>query len=107
MEQAKSGRLDQLRRLLERTPDDPFLLYGVALEYKKSNDFQNALDYLDRALRADPGYCYAYYQKGQIHESRGEPESAKRVYREGMEAARKKGDAHALSEIEGALGMIE
>ena len=107
MEQSRTPRMDQLRRMLERTPDDPFLLYGVALEYKKSNDLQNALDYLDRALGADPGYCYAYYQKGQVYESQGDLESARRVYREGMEAARKKGDAHALSEIEGALGMIE
>lgn len=106
MEQAKSGRLEQLQRMLERTPGDPFLLYGIALEYKKASDLKTAIEYLDRTLRADPGYCYAYFQKGLAHESLGDLDSAKRAYREGIDAAKKKGDAHALSEIEGALGMI-
>lgn len=106
MEPITTPRMQQLRRMLERTPDDPFLLYGIALEYKKTNDFDNAIEYLDRALRADAGYCYAYFQKGQVLESRGDLEAARRIYREGIEAATRKGDEHARSEIEGALGMI-
>ena len=64
-------------------------------------------EYLDRVLATDPGYCYAYYQKGQVLESAGDADAAKQVYRAGVEAATKKGDAHARSEIEGALLLLD
>jgi hypothetical protein len=44
---------------------------------------------------------------GQVLESIGDAEAAKRTYRDGIEAATKKGDAHAAGEIEAALSMLE
>jgi tetratricopeptide (TPR) repeat protein len=102
-----SERLEKLRQMLERDPNDAFLLYGIALEHKKLGEAQTAIEYLDRVIAKDAGYCYAYHQKGLIHESTGDTEAAKAAYRAGIDAARQKGDAHAQSEIEGALEMIE
>ena len=93
--------------MLEKQPADTFLLYAVALEYKKLNQPQPAIEYLKRVIAADPGYCYAYHQQGLIHESTGDVESAKQSYRDGIAAATKKGDAHAKEEIQAALSMIE
>jgi tetratricopeptide (TPR) repeat protein len=93
--------------MLTKQPHDPFLLYGIALEHKKSNDPAKAIEFLDRTLTADPGYCYAYFQKGQVQELQGDLDAAKRTYHEGIEAAKRKGDDHARQEIEGALQMIE
>ncbi|HEX8523980.1 MAG TPA: hypothetical protein VF669_17130 [Tepidisphaeraceae bacterium] len=102
-----SDRLEKLQGMLARKPDDPFLLYGVAMELKKLGEPAEALAYLDRVTGADPNYCYAYHQKGLIHESQGDVEAAKRAYRDGIEAAVRSGDEHARGEIEGALGMVE
>ena len=107
MEQPPSQRMQQLQRMLARTPDDAFLLYGVALEHKKANDMQSALEYLDRTIQADAGYCYAYFQRGQVFEALGDMASAKSAYMQGIDVAGRKGDAHARSELEGALSMIE
>lgn len=101
------SRLPQLRRMLEKAPDDTFLLYAIALEHKKAGEFAPALEYLDRVTRIDSGYCYAYHQRGLIHEAEGNVEAARQAYREGIEAATKKGDAHARDEIRAALEMIE
>ena len=101
-----SERMLKLQQMLEREPSDTFILYALALEHKKANDAAQAITYLERVIAADPGYCYAYHQRGLIHESTGDVEAAKRSYREGIEAARKKGDAHAQGEIEAALEMI-
>jgi Tfp pilus assembly protein PilF len=101
-----SSRLDKLKSMLQRQPGDTFLLYGVAMEYRKLNEPQSALEYLDRVLAIDPNYCYAYHQKGLIFESTGDTESAKRAYSEGIEAAKRSGDAHAGEEIAAALSMI-
>jgi Tfp pilus assembly protein PilF len=97
----------RLRQMLQRQPDDPFLLYGLAMEYKKAGDAGRALEYFDHVLRRDPNYCYAYYQRAQVHESLGDVDAAKRTLRQGIEAARRSGDAHALSEIEAALTLLE
>ena len=58
-------------------------------------------------IALDPGYCYAYHQKGLTFESAGDTEQAKSAYRAGIAAAKQKGDAHAQGEIEAALSMIE
>ena len=97
----------QLLQMLQRQPDDPFLLYGLAMEYKKAGDADKALEYFDHVLRRDPNYCYAYYQRAQVHESLGDVDAARRTLRQGVEAARRSGDAHALSEIEAALTLLE
>lgn len=107
MEQAPSQRMQQLQQMLARTPNDPFLLYGIALEYKKANDFRQALEYLDRTIQADAGYCYAYFQRGQVFEAMGDVPSARSAYLQGIDVAGQKGDSHARSELEGALSMIE
>jgi tetratricopeptide (TPR) repeat protein len=107
MEQAPSDRLTKLQRMLERTPNDPFLLYGIGLEYKKAGDAEQAIEFLNRVIGVDSGYCYAYHQRGLVYESLGDIELAKKSYRDGIEAATRTGDAHAQGEIEGALQMIE
>jgi tetratricopeptide (TPR) repeat protein len=100
-------RLEKLQKLLERDPNDAFLLYGIALEHKKLGDAAGAIEFLDRVIARDPGYCYAYHQKGLTLESTGDLDAAKAAYRAGIEAAKRTGDAHAQSEIEAALSMIE
>jgi Tfp pilus assembly protein PilF len=100
-------RMQQLQQMLQKEPNDTFLLYGLALEFKKANDAAQALQYLDRVISLDSGYCYAYHQKGLIHESADNLQAAKAAYRAGVEAATKKGDNHARQEIEAALMMIE
>ena len=102
-----TDRLDKLLKMLERDPNDAFLLYGVALEHKKLGNADQAIEFLDRTIAADPGYCYAYFQKGQVLESRGDSPGARETYEAGVAAARQKGDAHAQGEIEGALSMLE
>jgi len=102
-----SDRLRQLQQMLEKSPDDPFLVYGIAMEHKKAGEAERAVEFFERVIRLDPGYCYAYYQRGLVHEGRGDAEAAKQSYREGVQAAIRKGDAHAQGEIQAALDMVE
>ena len=100
------ARLDQLHKILERTPNDPFLTYGIALEHKNAGEPAAAIEWLDKTLTLDARYCYAYYQKGQVLESGGDFEAARAVYAAGITAAREAGDAHAQGEIQGALDLL-
>jgi tetratricopeptide (TPR) repeat protein len=101
------SRLEKLRQMLETKPGDPFLLYALGMEFKKLKDAKSAMEYLDRTIQHDWGYCYAYYQKGLILQEMGDIEGAKRTFGEGLDAAKRKGDQHAASEISAALEMME
>ena len=101
-----SARLEQLQKMLEREPTDTFLLYGIAMEYKKSGDNALALQMLEKVTQLDTGHGYAFFQRGQILESIGDLSGARKAYEDGIIAANKSGDAHARSELEGALSMI-
>jgi len=100
-------KLQQLRAMLLRQPNDPFLLYGIALEHKKLNEPEKAIEFLHRTIATDPNYCYAYYQRGQILEMMGDVPGAAKAYNEGIDAAKRSGDTHAQSELENALAMIQ
>src|SRR4051812_16221420 len=102
-----SERMKSLQAMLQKEPDDLFLLYAIALEHKKAGDFADALSYLGEVLKRDPLYCVAYQQAAQVHESAGDVAAAKQAYRDGMTAAARKGDLHAREEMESALGMLE
>jgi tetratricopeptide (TPR) repeat protein len=101
-----SNRLEQLVAMMQKNPRDPFVLYGIAMEHKKAGDSATAIDYFEKTLTVDPGYCYAYYQKGQVQESGGQADAAREAYRAGVAAAQAKGDGHAAGEIAAALELL-
>lgn len=102
-----SERLGQLVKLYEADGNDPFLSYGIALEYAKDSQFDDAMVWLDKTIEVDPDYCYAYYQKARILGDLGDTASARRVLDRGMEAAQRAGDEHARSEMTDLLGLLE
>lgn len=104
---ATTDKLAALQALLAKNPRDTFVLYGIAMEFKKRNDPAAAIDFFDRCLTVDPFYCYAYFQRAQVQEQTGDVQGASATYRRGIVAATKSGDDHARSELEGALATLE
>lgn len=88
-----------LEKLLAESPADPFVLYGLAQAHAKGGGHERALEFYDRCLAADPGYCYAYFHKARSLEAMGRRSEAAGALRAGLDAARGAGDAHAMSEI--------
>jgi tetratricopeptide (TPR) repeat protein len=102
-----SEKLQKLQQMLAREPRDAFLLYGLGMEFKKLQLFDRAIEHFDRVIEVDPGYCYAYFQRGQTQELLGQSEPARQSYRAGIAAAERVGDAHAREELSAALEMVE
>ena len=100
------NRLEQLQAMMQRNPNDPFVLYGIGMEHKNGGDVAAAIDFFNRTIAADPGYAYAYYQKGQTLELAGKLDEARQTYHSGITAAQAKGDAHAAGEIAAALETL-
>jgi tetratricopeptide (TPR) repeat protein len=99
-------RLDQLEKLLKIDPNDAFVLYGIAHEHANLGAHDRAIEFYDRCLAVDPSYCYAYYHKARSLESSGRSDDAAVVIRAGIEASKKAGDAHAVSELQGLLSHL-
>ena len=104
---ADSPRMEKLREMLQRTPDDAFLLYCMAMEHRKAGDAAQAVATFDRVTQLDPAYCAAYHMKAQTLEAGNDFAAARQAYRDGIAAAARKGDEHARQEMSAALEAIE
>ena len=103
----RTPRMEQIEVLLAQDPGDPFLRYGLAMEYASAGDDATAAQKL-LALTADsPDYVPAYLQAGQILARLGRDVEACEVLRRGIAAARRTGDSHAEGEMQGFLASLE
>ena len=101
-----SDRLEILKTLVEQNPGNSFSRYGLAMEYRNRGDLESAVREFRALIGADPDYAYAYFHGGQTLERLGRLEEARAMYDAGLEAARRKGDGHALGEIQGARDLL-
>ena len=99
-------RLTKLLAMLEDDPEDPFCLYGIAQEHAGRGDHPTALEWYERAARADPDDGYIHFHRARSLEDLGRVEEAMAAVREGLEAADRAGDAHARSELTGLLESL-
>ena len=100
-------RIEQLTKMLQAEPDDAFCMYGLALEYAKRGDLDEAASWFDRTIAADPRQCYAYFHKARSQQEAGDATSAQATLRAGLKQARAIGDLKAASEIEAFLDELE
>jgi tetratricopeptide (TPR) repeat protein len=98
----QSTRLTKLLAFLATEPNDPFILYALATEYKSLNDTEKAFYYYLKLVGEHPLYVGTYYHLGKLYEKEQQMEKAIETYQLGMVNARKKGDTHAFSELQGA-----
>jgi len=93
--------------MVAQNPDDSFSRYGLAMEYRNGGDLESAVREFRSLMAANPDYVAAYFHGGQTLERLGRVEEARQVYSSGLEAARRTGDRHAGSEIQGALDLLD
>ena len=101
-----ASRIDVLRSLISQNPADAFMRYGLAMEYVKAGELDQAVAEFREVTVKDPGYAYAYFHGGQTLEKQGLFDQAREWYEKGIEASARKGDQKALSELQAALDML-
>ena len=104
--EGKNDRLQQLLDFLKQEPGDPFLKYGIALEYLKLGKAQEAAKWLLQLIEENKRYLPSYYKLGQIYEGMGNKEEALKYYRLGVEIAKPSGNQHALGELRTAISIL-
>jgi len=101
-----SARLETLKQMLAQDPANAFARYGLAMELVNTGQPEAAVAEFEALLSAHPDYTYGYFHGGRTLEALGRVDDARALYERGVEAARKKGDAHALAELTGALEIL-
>ena len=87
-------------------PGNAFARFGLAMEYRNAGNLEAAVAEFRALIAADPDYHAAYFHGGQTLERLGRLDEARGMYRQGLEATERKGDAHARSEMQVALELL-
>lgn len=93
------SRLDKLRNLAQARPADAFARYGLAMEYLKLGQLDDALAVFEALLSLDPLYVPAYYHATRGLLAAGRRAEAESLAARGLRACDTKGDAHAKEEL--------
>ena len=101
-----SIRLEALKNMVAQNPNDSFSRYGLAMEYARSGDLEQAVQEYQELLAANQNYPAAYFHGGQTLEKLGRREEARTLYQQGIEATTRLGDLHTRSEIQAALDQL-
>lgn len=86
---------------------DSFAWYGLALEYRKEQRFDDAVSTFRTLRDKDPGYLALYLMAGQTLVEAGRGGDAKEWLEAGIALARERGDGKTLGELESALADLD
>ena len=101
-----SKRLAFLEKVIQGGAVDPFPWYGLALEYRNLERYDESLQTFTTLRQNSPGYIPMYLMCGQMLEKAGRGSEARQWLEAGIVAATKGGDTHAKAELEAALGTL-
>ena len=94
-------RLQQILQWLENEPNDAFLLYAAATEYKNF-DLQKATELFELLLTSHPQYLPTYYHAAQLYIDLKNPVKAEITYKNGIALAKQQKEQKTLAELQSA-----
>jgi tetratricopeptide (TPR) repeat protein len=100
-------RIGMFEEVLDIDPEDPVATTGLGMAYIQLGEYAKAISPLETATRVKKDYSAAFLNLGKCHEFLGNINAARDTYRQGIEAASRKGDLMPLREMERRLKAIE
>ena len=100
-------RIAMLTEILAANPEDSFARYGLAMEYSKAGQVDQALTEFKTLTEKNPDYTPAYFMAAQTLATADRTEEAKRMLVDGIASARRTGNQHAQSEMTAMLEELK
>lgn len=103
------SRREKIEALLVQEPADPFLRYGLAIEYDNEGRCDESLALFEGLSRDKPPHVASFFRGAQLLVRLERVDEARSWLRAGIEEARRQGDAHAageMSELLAGLGSL-
>jgi len=91
--------ISQLEKLLGTPRDGALLRYSLGLEHAKAGNHERAIEYLRDAVTRDPLYSAAWKALGKSLSDSSLHAEALEAHRQGIAAAKQKGDRQAEKEM--------
>ncbi len=112
LEKAKEEKLSEwakreemFRQVLEIDPEDTLANFGLGNIAVERGEFQDAINYLEAVLKADPKYSVAYLTLGQAYAGNKQLDKAKETWREGIKVAASRGDLMPANQMQSLLNQ--
>ena len=96
-------RIAMLSEVLSANPEDSFARYGLAMEYSKAGQIDQALTEFKTLIEKNPDYTPGYFMAAQTLATASRVDEAKRWLVDGIASARRTGNNHAQSEMTAML----
>lgn len=101
-----NGRLEQLKKLLEDAPNDPFVTFALAKEYHKLGNLEKAIEIYQSLIKNQPDYTGTYYHLAHLLLEAKQPQQAVAIFEQGLRITAQVGDHHAHGELKRALAAL-
>ena len=102
----ETERLNQLREMLDESPNDVFINYAIGLELYKHVDFSTAVQHMKSLATNFPAYCPVHFKLGQWYAEMDQDEEALRWLNKALSIAEKENDKKAINEIREAIWLL-
>jgi tetratricopeptide (TPR) repeat protein len=94
-----SSRREKIEEMLKAEPNDVFLRYGLAVEYDNEERFEESLALFAGLAKETPPHVPSFFRGAQLLARLDRVNEARAMLRDGIEAARLQGNAHAAAEM--------
>ena len=96
-----------LKEILTLDPGNTFARYGLAMEYVSRGEVATGLTQFEALLAANPDYVPGYQMAAQTLAKEDRiPEAIEKLHA-GIASARRTGNNHAMSEMQGMLDELD
>ena len=101
-----TDRIESIRTLLAKDPDDVFLTYSLAMELVAAEQHDDALKTFARCVELDAGYLAAFVEAGKCARAAGRPDEAKTHFQRALELAESAGETHTVDAVRQQLETL-
>jgi len=81
------NRIEVFQQMLETDPNNAMVLFGLANEYQKAEDWQKTIETLENYLAKADDEGAAYGMLARAYQQTGNREKARRSYEKGIEVS--------------------
>ena len=95
-----------LTEIVAQNPNDAFARYGLAMEYSNQGKIEQAMAEFGKLLSSHPDYTAGYFMAAQTLAKADRVDEARKMLGDGIVSAKRTGNGHAQSEMEGMLADL-
>ncbi|MHC4982149.1 MAG: tetratricopeptide repeat protein [Planctomycetota bacterium] len=101
-----AGRIQAIKTMLEKSPDDVFLHYSLGMEYSAARRFDEAAAEFKRCVELDENYLAAFVEAGKSLRSAGRLAEAREILAAALELAGLQGETHTQDYVRQQLESL-